>query len=101
MPGLQADLDPILDRAEQAALALNGEELNGSVEALKGFEASLAKLEAGDPLLAHLERRLNRLRGICGGLNDALGEALGIEEKYGAHGERLGGPSRQTNRGYA
>ncbi|MEO1481667.1 MAG: hypothetical protein AAFU77_06130 [Myxococcota bacterium] len=98
---MQADLDPILDRAEKAALALDGDELNGSVEALRRFEPSLAMLKAGDPVLLHVERRLQRLRGLCGGLNDALGEALGIEEKYGAHGEKLGGPTRLTNRGYA
>ncbi len=99
MSALMRDLDPILDRAESAALALDGAGLTESVSALSAFGEQLESLE--DPSLRrHFERRLLRLRGLCGGLSGVLAEALGVEETYGVRGEKVGGPSRSSTRGY-
>ena len=101
MSALKKTLDAILDRAEAAALALDGAGLVEAVSALSEHEEDLRTLDAEEPVRRHIERRLFRLRGLCGGLGDVLGETLGIEEKYGATGEKVEAPARPATRGYA
>lgn len=70
-----------------------------SVSALSAFEEALRTLD-DESLRRHVSRRLLRLRGLCGGLSSVLGEALGIEEKYGVNGEKVDGLTRSSMRGY-
>ncbi|MEM6733355.1 MAG: hypothetical protein AAF658_17490 [Myxococcota bacterium] len=100
MSALLHDVDPILDQAEAAALALDSEGLTASISALAEYQSHLKSLGESDPARLHVAKRLLRLRGLCSGLKDSLGQALGIEQRYGAQGERVGSPMRPSRRGY-
>mgnify|MGYP006181034979 FL=1 len=88
---VMAEFDDLMERAESAALGLNGPELGSITTEIEGWSLKLEKMSPDKEFLMHVRSGMVRFREICRFVGDTMQDAFA---------SATAGPGNETKKMY-